>query len=310
MKVNQSFLRILAALMILIYHVWAFVSQSVVEEAIVKVMFVGVDIFFFLSAFSMANKKISYANFVLTKVVRVYLKFVLFAALYNVYNGLSLLAFIKNITGISLFEVGGGAFLWFAPAIIIFYFLFPLFHMWKAKYKWAYVLLAWFAIGVIITSFTDYSAPFILLNRIPVMLLGYYCKKMTKPNNLFFGIASLLVGLVLLFIFGYRIRLHVPIYDIYFVFALPFIFGLAMLSGFIKDNKIARALSAPTFELYGLQMIFGADLTNELLFVFDQVIICNFITIIALCVAAYALYLIFKYLESSIEKLVNTRKTA
>ncbi len=164
-------------------------------------------------------------------------------------------------TGLDLFQRGGGAFLWFIPAIMIFYILYPFFLKWENKYKVYWVLLGWLLVSVALERGLGYTTIFIFTNRIPVMMAGYWYK--THKLNKWLGWVYLPIGFILLYFFGFTKRLSVPIWDIYFVVGIVSVLGLTFASGYIKENKTVSFLGSATIEMYGFQMIFGTKLSGN-----------------------------------------------
>lgn len=300
MKLNQSFLRSFAMLSILIYHFWTFLTESTVEDFIVKIGFIGVDIFFFLSAYSMSKKSSDYRK-ILQKILKLYFEFVAFAIVYFLLKGWNSIDFFLTITFVSFFVKGGGSFLWFVPAFILFYLVFPLFCKWSFKGKGIIVLGAWFFIALLVSLFTSYTAIFIFLNRIPIILIGYYFKvipslrtKIILPTS----ILLFLLGIILLYFFYYKMRLHDPIVDLFYLTAIPLVISIVLFSSFFNDNIVTKWLSSFTFEAYGIQMAIGFVLINFLYGIFDSPIIINLCCLPVLLLLSYLVHFLFNRIET------------
>lgn len=258
MKINKKFLQFLAAMLILIFHIWIPVWGNTVEDFVLKTGYIGVDIFFFLSAYSLADKDIRYLSFIKNRFATVYGKYVILVVIAAVIKGMRTSRIVKILFGIELFERGGGAFLWFVPAILLFYLLYPLFVKWNSKYKGVIVLICWFIIGLLLDRVIGYTDIFIFLNRIPILMAGYYLKRKQLPQ--WFLILCIPVGLVLMDLWGYKYRLNVPFSEFYYVIAVALAVGISAISGFVKPSKIWDNLGSATLELYGLSMIFGTKI--------------------------------------------------
>lgn len=270
MKINKKFLQVIAALQILFFHLWAPLTSTQIEQFILKTAYVGVDMFFFLSAYSLAGREIDYVPFLKDRVLKMYAKFAFFVLIMALFTkSFGMIRAVKSLTLIEFFQKGGGAFLWFIPAILIFYVVYPLFLKWNSRLKVLWVLLIWIALSVISEYAFSYTAVFIFTNRIPVILVGYlfrrHCgaggdKHANVPLTSIFAhswIVLILIGTLLLYMYGFKVRLNFPIKDMFYVLAIPTVLGLAILSGHIKKSALIDALGSLTLELYAVQMIFG-----------------------------------------------------
>lgn len=301
MKINKRFLQFIAAFMILVFHLWMPVSHSVIELYLVRIGYIGVDIFFFLSAYSLADKEIDYKSFFANRIVVLYLKFVFFVVLMAAISTTFRFERIwKNLLFVELFERGGGAFLWFLPAILLFYFLYPLFVKWDNRWKILIIFLAWM-MGTALLQWFGYTTIFIFTNRIPIMLIGYTCKK-HAPSK-YSIIPLLLTGLALLYFWGFTRKLHVPVRDSFYFLAIPVIVALAALSMYIKENGVWRVLGSATLELYALQMIFGTKIVSRIYTIFKNTIVTNVCMIVCFFTLAFLLHKLFHVIENIVRKM-------
>lgn len=256
--------------------------------------YAGVDIFFFVSAYSLADREINYPAFIWNRFTKIYLKFIFLAAVFAIYKQTGIADFLLTACGANLFIKGGGSFLWFAPAIMLVYLTYPWFTRWSCKYKGLIVLTLWALLGIAVSSLTDYRAIFIFWNRIPVILLGYYAKKMKFNLPKWTGFIIFPLGCLLLYFFGVKYPLSSPIVDLHYTTPILFVPGLALLSGYVKNNKVIDFLSSFTFELYGIQVIFAVDLVTELLFVLDNALLVNLLSISIFLCAGYLFHIFWK----------------
>ena len=312
MKINKKFLQVIAAFQILFFHLWAPLTSTQIEQFILKTAYVGVDMFFFLSAYSLAGREIDYVPFLKDRVLKMYAKFAFFVLIMALFTkSYGVIRAVKSLTLIEFFQKGGGAFLWFIPAILIFYMLYPLFLKWNSRLKVLWVLLIWIALSVISEYAFSYTAVFIFTNRIPVILTGYlfktYCnEKLDEANNNDIAcdeqrntakrnntssyveceidkhsgtniqflrrswIVLILIGTLLLYMYGFKVRLNFPIKDMFYVLAIPTVLGLAILSGHIKKSALIDALGSLTLELYAVQMIFGQKILISFYNLFEK----------------------------------------
>ena len=260
MTINKKFLQVIAAFQILFFHLWAPLTSTQIEQFILKTAYVGVDMFFFLSAYSLAGREIDYVPFLKDRVLKLYAKFAFFVLIMALFSkSFGVIRAVKSLTFIEFFQKGGGAFLWFIPAILIFYAVYPLFLKWNSRFKVIWVLLIWLTGSVFAEHVLSYTAVFIFTNRIPVILAGYlfktYC---TKNNNLRRSFIVLIpLGALLLHMYGFKVRLNFPIKDMFYVLAIPSVIGLVMLSSYVKKYAVTESLGSITLELYAVQMIFG-----------------------------------------------------
>ena len=260
MTINKKFLQVIAAFQILFFHLWAPLTSTQIEQFILKTAYVGVDMFFFLSAYSLAGREIDYVPFLKDRVLKLYAKFAFFVLIMALFSkSFGVIRAVKSLTFIEFFQKGGGAFLWFIPAIFILYIIYPLFLKWNSRLKVIWVLLIWLVAGVFSEHVLSYTAVFIFTNRIPVILAGYlfktYC---TENNNLRHSFIVLIpLGALLLYMYGFKVRLNFPIKDMFYVLAIPSVIGLVMLSSYVKKCAVTDSLGSITLELYAVQMIFG-----------------------------------------------------
>ena len=275
MTINKKFLQVIAAFQILFFHLWAPLTSTQIEQFILKTAYVGVDMFFFLSAYSLAGREIDYVPFLKDRVLKLYAKFAFFVLIMALFSkSFGVIRAVKSLTFIEFFQKGGGAFLWFIPAILIFYAVYPLFLKWNSRFKVIWVLLIWLTGSVFAEHVLSYTAVFIFTNRIPVILAGYlfktYCtgnrdaimpdnNKMNRTIQILRCSWILLIplGALLLYMYGFKVRLNFPIKDMFYVLAIPSVIGLVMLSSYVKKYAVTESLGSITLELYAVQMIFG-----------------------------------------------------
>ena len=275
MTINKKFLQVIAAFQILFFHLWAPLTSTQIEQFILKTAYVGVDMFFFLSAYSLAGREIDYVPFLKDRLLKMYAKFAFFVLIMALFSkSFGVIRAVKSLTFIEFFQKGGGAFLWFIPAILIFYAVYPLFLKWNSRLKVIWVLLIWLTGSVFAEHVLSYTAVFIFTNRIPVILAGYlfktYCtgnRDAIMPDNNKMNrtiqilrrsfIVLIPLGVLLLHMYGFKVRLNFPIKDMFYVLAIPAVLGLVTLSSYVKKYAVTESLGSITLELYAVQMIFG-----------------------------------------------------
>lgn len=302
---NKKNIMTFSALQILVFHLWISISGTTAELFLQKTAYIGVDIFFFLSAYSLSKRKVTdIKSYYLSRLKNVYLKFAVFTIIAALVGGWKFIRVISVLTGIELFQKGGGAFLWFLPAIIIFYLLLP----WiqkitapKPVFGAVVILFIWFIAGILITFFTSYKAFFIMWNRIPVLVLGAlaasFIPKLNVKIRLPLGILLTVIGYLLLWYFGFRIKLSTPIADIFYCMAIPAVLGIVLLIGSIPENKFAGLIGSATLEIYAVQMIWGFKLLNNIYMKLQNPLLANISTIILVILAGMLFNLLFSMLN-------------
>ena len=306
MTINKKFLQVIAAFQILFFHLWAPLTSTQIEQFILKTAYVGVDMFFFLSAYSLAGREIDYVPFLKDRVLKLYAKFAFFTLIMALFSkSFGVIRVVKSLTLIEFFQKGGGAFLWFIPAILILYIIYPLFLKWNSRFKVIWVLLIWLIAGVFSEHVLSYTTVFIFTNRIPVILAGYlfktYC---THNNNLRRSFIVLIpLGVLLLHMYGFKVRLNFPIKDMFYVLAIPSVLGLVMLSSYVKKYAVTESLGSITLELYAVQMIFGQRILIWAYNVFNKnALLTNIFVTGVMLLLAYIISYVIKRCERLIIK--------
>ena len=306
MTINKKFLQVIAAFQILFFHLWAPLTSTQIEQFILKTAYVGVDMFFFLSAYSLAGREIDYVPFLKDRVLKLYAKFAFFVLIMALFSkSFGVIRAVKSLMFIEFFQKGGGAFLWFIPAILIFYAVYPLFLKWNSRFKVIWVLLIWLVAGVFSEHVLSYTAVFIFTNRIPVILAGYlfktYC---THNNNLRRSFIVLIpLGVLLLHMYGFKVRLNFPIKDMFYVLAIPTVLGLVTLSSYVKKYAVTESLGSITLELYAVQMIFGQRILMWAYNVFNKnALLTNIFVTGVMLLLAYIISYVIKRCERLIIK--------
>lgn len=277
MKCKKSLMG-LAALLILVFHFYIPFTGTDFEKSLYKGAYLGVDIFFFVSAYSLSRRGIySYFGFLKNRLLKIYVPFVLFSVVGFIYGKWEITRFLKVISGVEFFTKGGGAFLWFFIGIMIFYFLAPF--MVKAKFKFGFpamgvMLLLWLALVVLLEYVFKYRPLFILVNRLPIFVLGLYYDRIRDVMHTKAGVIISTLGLICGYAAVYKYAsfqlLNKPVYNTYYIVALPFVFFLIVIWDYVSDratikNVPLNFLGGFTLELYALQMIFGYKIETSVL---------------------------------------------
>ena len=316
---NKKVIMSFSALMIIIFHLWINITKPntniyLIETYLRYIGYIGVDIFFFLSAYSLASNEIdNYLNFIFKRFKKIYLKFIIFGVIAFFFNKWSFLKLLKIIFGIEFLTKGGGSFLWFIPAIMIIYVFLPLYKKLDNKYRviTPIITIITYLILVITLSINKKTTLLIFINRIPIILFGYYFSKLKifeklQKNNLLYYCIALCLTIFGLFFNYYLYLNHFYLsyfQDIFYVLSIPLIIGVILLLDKIKVNKLFNYLGSITLEIYAIQMIFGYYLTGKLVKIINNSFLTNIISIVIVILIASLFNLIFN--QKNIKKLLS-----
>ncbi len=312
---NKKSIMAFSALLILIFHLWVTLFPgNETEDFLKQTSYVGVDIFFFLSAYSLSGRKVEkYFTFLFYRFRAVYVKFILFALIAFWYGGWKLSYLLKVITMGDLFQKGGGAFLWFLPAIMLFYAVFPLLQRCEQRHRYITLLTAvviWAGVAALATYY-KIKPMFIYWNRIPVFLSGFYLgtgralKRFLADNRnkLLTGTVCVTGGGILLYFFGYRPKLQAPFCDMFYVAGLPVSLGLALLISFVPERPVIKWIGFSTLEMYAIQMIFGYNFANWVLKATKNPLLTNICSILFVTISAAAFHYTYQFIEKKLERV-------
>lgn len=311
---NKKTIMAFSAILILIFHLWINVTDTRIEIFLRQLSVIGVDIFFFVSSYSLGKRKnIEYKSFIKNRFQKVYLKFIILSIIGMFIFNWNIKKFITIILGIELLTKGGGSFLWFLPGIMLIYIILPLYIKLDSKHpKIAplIVIASEIFLTTIISCFTNYQEIFILTNRIPIILLGYYFAKhhifeylkTTKKKYWLTTIITLTLGIIISYLVNiYHFRLD-WFKDVFYILYIPLIIGVILLIDSIKENKISKLIGSITLELYGIQMIFGFKIANDILGYTKEKLISNITTILILIIIASIIKRLFDLIDNKISK--------
>lgn len=263
-----------AALLIFLFHLFPVSRNSDALNSVVRYIvmtgYIGVDIFFFLSAYmSYFSDTSDYFSYVKRKFIHVYPIFIFCCILYVIMGKLSITKAVLTVFGIEFILNGGGSMIWFIPAIMIFYLVVPFYLKLVRKMnniKLLIISLAiWSGLMLALENFTDNHSLNIFLCRLPIILLGLFLAeyegKWRVNIKAGVGVVLLVAGIALNYNFGYMIKLAFPISDIFYVTAIPYVMGIILCADVIfakVKSYIFSALGKVSLELYCLQMVFGS----------------------------------------------------
>lgn len=315
---NKKSIMTFSALQILIFHLWVYVlNNNEIEIFLKQTSYIGVDIFFLISAYSLSSRNVDhYGKFLLFRFKAVYVKYIIFAIVAMIYSSWGIKRLIDVITCNELFNRGGGAYLWFLPAIMIFYIVFPLFQRCENKYKIITPLVTtvlWIAGALIITNNTDLKQLAIVWNRIPIFIIGYYMFKLNKKANIFnntkykvvIGAILLAIGTILIYNLAFKVKLQEPFIDSFYLVVIPASIGLVLLLDCIPENKIIKWLGSSTLEIYAIQMTFGYDIANKLIKLVNNKLIYNILILVTIVTISIVTHYLYEYIIETGRKIKN-----
>ena len=306
-----------AALLIVFFHFWMPLSTSTIETTIYKSTYIGVDIFFFVSAYSQAQRKQSnYGKFILNRMEYIYAPFVVMAIINAIYKHWKIKQLLLVLCGADFFRRGGGAFLWFIVAIMLLYLIAPFIVRLKERLglKALLIVLAIWAIlvGVLQYGF-GYKTIFIMLNRIPIFMLGMYYDEIRqvipKKARLITIIAGLIIGGLLIAKYGAMVRLMKPVADFYYVVAVPFTVAVVGLFDFISQRTSIKNIplifiGGITLELYGMQMIFGYDIEIKIFKLLMPTVLPLWVSKLGSCILTVCILILIAWVFANIKKFI------
>lgn len=316
----------LAALMVLFFHFYIAFGNSPVETFIYRSSFIGVDMFFFVSAYSIATRAnkvpFKFGEFILNRLELIYLPFVLLALINAIFHKTGIVQFFKAISGIEFYSRGGGAFLWYFVGIMMIYLLMPLFLSVKKHLKligFPVLIGFWILLSVILWKGFNYGKMFILINRLPIFFIGLYYDELIRNNliklkkvyPILIELVLIVTGILLINKFGVTYRINKPFPDMYYVIAIPMVLGVVMLIDTVTtaiESKyksiVLKFIGGITLELYGLQMVFGYDIERALL----KVVPVNQLAFVGTIIALLVLAIVFNKLLACSRKIKNVFK--
>lgn len=278
-----------AALLILLYHCWIPVFSSgtffgSLERFLIASTYFGVDIFFFISAFSLVSSPVAdYRSFILNRALK-----------------LLPLFFIALIADM---------FLWFIPAIMVMYLLLPPLHRVCRKRPVLSFFLLFIGWAVTVYLILGVIRPAwdigLFLFRIPSIILGAYAvnykDKLSRRASLISGFLLLAAGSILIYRFGYLNRLNVPFRGTFYLLGIPVAFGEILILYALSGNHSSRLIErfgSMTLELYFSQMVFGAFLVRFFAGLTENRLAANVLTLSSVIISAYVLKYVIDWVMS------------
>ena len=177
-----------AALSILFFHAWIPITLepdeskiyliSFLEHYFKKIGFLGVDIFFLLSGIGLtfSIKKGSTLKFYYRRIRRIILPFFAVGIIRGIIQNWGIATIIGNLSGYNFYTKDVNSFLWFIPAIITLYLIFPLYYRifcrFNNKVLFTIIVITIWLIVSLIVSDTMRKDLFGFTNRIPIFVIG------------------------------------------------------------------------------------------------------------------------------------------
>lgn len=316
---NKKTIMAFAALQILIFHLWINISSSEIENFIKQISYIGVDIFFFLSGYSLYRGDTgNYFQFISNRFRNVYSKFILFALVAAWVNKWDMVYVLKVIFGIDLIQNGGKAFLWFLPAIMLFYLIVPLYKKFDARNRMVAILtlgVLWLIIALLFTYGVTSVPIAIWWNRVPIFFMGYYLAGFHANRKITGHRAACITGfaliaaadVILAYRYAYKVKLNQPIEDMFYILVIPLAIGIALLISMIKENKLIRAIGSSSLELYAMQMIFGYTWANQILSKTKSIPITDIATMIILIASAIIVHYLYEVIYRFLLEKVTSK---
>lgn len=205
-----------AALFILFYHCWVKMNLQVwklaeLERNILSVGFIGVEMFLFLSGMGLTYAIEKHKNiwaFYGKRVRRIVFPFVVAGVLTAWEKGLSVKEFFFLISGITHVTESIQALLWYVPAAMVLYALFPLYHrlMVRSRSETAFVLNS-IGLWLLLTlAIRDNVRPdlWVFINRVPTFLLGILAGRLSRTRRVEFQ-RTHWWGVLIALVLGYQL---------------------------------------------------------------------------------------------------------
>ncbi|MBR5289317.1 MAG: acyltransferase [Clostridia bacterium] len=204
-----------AALMILLYHCW--IKQNLqlwilplVEARLVALGFIGVEMFLFLSGMGLTSaidKYDSIWTFYAKRIRRMAPAYLFAVLLYTWRRGHGIKEYLMLATGYVHVTESITALLWYVPAAMILYAVFPLYHRFltRAKHETVFTLNCIGVWMLLTLAFQDAvrSDLWVFLNRVPVFLLGVLAGRLRRTRQVTFSGAHWF-GVVIAFVLGFE----------------------------------------------------------------------------------------------------------
>lgn len=192
-----------------------------IEYGIKELGLSGVDIFLFLSGIGLTYSigKTSLGIFYYKRIKRIIIPFVLIGIARGLFDRLSFMDILGNISGINFWIRDVNSLLWFIPAIAALYFVFPFYYkaFLKAKNKMVFtgiIVCIWLFLSMLLAGSIERLGRgdlYLFTNRIPVFTIGVLFGWLSQGKSLRFSASNwlllLLINCVGLYV-GFQVVFH------------------------------------------------------------------------------------------------------
>lgn len=278
-----------AQLWIVFLHCWLLIVPNrpilgAIEGFIKWNGLLGVDVFLFLSGMSLtyAIRKRTLGAFYAGRLRRVLIPFWVMAAVRALCGQWGWRKFLRYATGVVFVTEDLQALLWFIPAILLLYAVFPAYHalLLRAKDKTAAtgcMLLVWLLAAVLLRD-TMRSDLWTFYNRLPSFLIGVWFgeigreKEMNmRPEHWLLCVLCMVSGFLLKTAASKGLVQVIPqaIFAASSLGAVPMCFLLAGIFAWLEDGK-AGAVCAPVLRLFRFVGVFTLELYCLHQWLFEQ----------------------------------------
>lgn len=185
----------LAAILIVIMHCWLVIVPNrpilgAIEGLIKWNAVLGLDMFFFYSGLGQtyAIRKNALRQYYFHRLRRLLIPFWIMALAYGYTEGWGFGKLVRNSLGISFFTETIFAHLWFVPAILLVYLIFPLYHrmMMRSGSKMAFSLCTvcvWLCATILLRDVMREDVWF-FNNRLPGFMLGVFVGELGREKQI------------------------------------------------------------------------------------------------------------------------------
>ena len=261
-----------AALWIYIFHEWKLGNDSGILSQILVIFkrlgFCGVDIFFLLSGIGLTysfSKKQQLLEFYLKRLRRVLPIFWSIGIMIALIDHWSLEQTLSNLLFYNFWTKSMYSFLWFVPAILFLYLIFPwyykLFQACKNKTVCCLISLEiWLIVSITLQTIirTDLYG---MINRIPIFLIGIYFGYLLQKDGIpiptggyMLSIVSLCLGLQLAYLCNFKgLTILVPVSNCLpnFILAISLFFLLSKAFDLLDTKRHGKSILLFVLSFYG-----------------------------------------------------------
>lgn len=258
-----------AAVFVLLFHLWIPVfaygtAAGRAERFLIAIGYIGVDMFFFLSGYTLALRPVTdYGAFLKDRAVKLLPLF--------------LIAYLA------------GQKLWFIPSLMAVYLVFPPLQRFCTKRPGPalpLLIAGWIVLVIAAEGLSTPKQNFgIFLFRIPITVIGAYAAglegRLEKRTELWLAAALLIPGTWLLWEYGYLQKLTVPYTNTFYLAGIPATLGVLLLCDVLGSSvslKPVEKFGGITLELYFTQLVLGTAMVELFFGLTKNRIVTNLLT--------------------------------